>query len=240
MFQHPDRRVPNGEPEELRKQDQKLPKARRKYRSRGSPSRCGFCWPWCSCLADQHDLGAGPAALLASARLLRPLWTPRSRSRDDDPAITPHIHPRPREESDSASPHGIVIAGFRYLAPPAPARNRAAAPTVDNHQPSTETGAEASGTLGILPAAAHTDRMENWPGRFGLIELRKKTHADQDFWHNKEAYRLLTSEVVIPKAIYDRLPKWERRTALAAAVGLTVDTAVVTGRAAALLWGIKC
>lgn len=110
---------------------------------------------------------------------------------------------------------------------------------MDNHQPSTETGTQTAGTLGILAAAAHTDRMENWPGRFGLIELRKQTHADRDFWQNKEAYRLLTAEVVMPRAIYDGLPKWERRTALAAAVGLTVDTAVVTGRAAALLWGIK-
>lgn len=80
--------------------------------------------------------------------------------------------------------------------------------------------------------------MENWPQTFELIELRKKTQADHDFWHNKGAYRLLTPEVVIPNEIYGDLEEWKRSTALAAAVGLTMDTAVIAGRAAARLWEI--
>ena len=84
-----------------------------------------------------------------------------------------------------------------------------------------------------------TDRMENWPRKFGLVELRKKTQADQEFWRKQDCYYRLTSEILVAKQSYDGLATWERRTALAAAVGLTVDRAVIAGRAAARLWGIS-
>ncbi|RSZ62411.1 hypothetical protein EAH68_09745 [Corynebacterium hylobatis] len=80
--------------------------------------------------------------------------------------------------------------------------------------------------------------MENWPRKFGLVERRKKTQADQEFWRNQDRYYRVTSEILVAKQSYDGLLTWERRTAVAAAVGLTVDRAVVAGRAAARLWGI--
>lgn len=81
--------------------------------------------------------------------------------------------------------------------------------------------------------------MENWPERYKLIEIRKKSAADTEFWRNRDQYLNLTAEVAVDKADHDELPRWQRTTAFAAAVGLTVDRAVITGRAAARLWGIS-
>lgn len=49
----------------------------------------------------------------------------------------------------------------------------------------------------------------------------------------------LTAEISVDKEYYRELPPWKRAEARAAAVGLSADTAVVSGMAAARLWGIK-
>ena len=81
--------------------------------------------------------------------------------------------------------------------------------------------------------------MENWPRKFELIEIRKKSHTDQEFWADQGRYYHLTAEIAVAREKFDGLESWERSLALCASVGLTVDRAVVAGRAAAQLWGIK-
>lgn len=79
--------------------------------------------------------------------------------------------------------------------------------------------------------------MKNWGKHFGLVEIRKKT--TQETWNNAKHHTLLTGEVAIRTEQFSALPPWEKATAWAAAVGLTVDTAVVAGKSAARLWGIE-
>lgn len=83
--------------------------------------------------------------------------------------------------------------------------------------------------------------MDNWKHIFGLIELRKTSNLDHDIIDKVRDGSLLklTAEVAIDAENYRSLPKWEQATARAAAVGLTVDKAVVSGLAAARLWGIE-
>lgn len=83
-----------------------------------------------------------------------------------------------------------------------------------------------------------TDPVENWPETYGLIEIRKKTAAETEFWRNRDRYLNLTAEVAVDRAAHEELAPWKQAVAFVAAVGLTVDRAVVTGRAAARLWGI--
>ena len=82
--------------------------------------------------------------------------------------------------------------------------------------------------------------MDDWKERFGLIEVRRIALNDTEH-HRKTlegTYLNLTREVVIDKAVYLGLPRWEQHLALAAAAGLTADRAVVSGVAAARLWGL--
>ncbi|RNE49661.1 hypothetical protein [Corynebacterium alimapuense] len=83
--------------------------------------------------------------------------------------------------------------------------------------------------------------MENWKDAFGLIELRKVPNYDHDTIEriNNGFLIKLTAEVAVEAHSYRLLPRWEQARARAAAVGLTVDTAVVSGPAAARLWGIE-
>lgn len=105
--------------------------------------------------------------------------------------------------------------------------------------PSTGTGVPDSPGLCPDPGPRDTVPMENWPGQFELIEIRKKSSRDQEFWADQERYYHLTAEIAVTRKKFDGLKPWERSIALCAAVGLTVDRAIVAGRAAALLWGIK-
>lgn len=82
----------------------------------------------------------------------------------------------------------------------------------------------------------HAAGMENWGKRFELIEVRKK--GGQHVWNDKNRFMFLTAEVAMPIEQYAGLPPWEQATARAAAVALTVDSAVVVGSAAARLHGI--
>ncbi|MFD5868157.1 hypothetical protein ACFWGD_06030 [Corynebacterium sp. NPDC060344] len=79
--------------------------------------------------------------------------------------------------------------------------------------------------------------MRNWKEHFGLIEVRTK--AGDHVWGNVNRYLFLTAEVAMPLEPYASLPPWEQATARAAAVALTIDSAVVVGSAAARLMGIQ-
>lgn len=79
--------------------------------------------------------------------------------------------------------------------------------------------------------------MKDWGKFFGLVEIRKR--SAQGVWDGAGKYTLLTSEVAMKTRDFRALEPWERSRARAAAVGLTVDTAVVTGKAAARLLGIS-
>lgn len=82
--------------------------------------------------------------------------------------------------------------------------------------------------------------MDDWQQRFGLIEVRKIALNDTEH-HRKTRegiYLNLTREVVIDRSVYLGLPQWEQHLAVAVAVGLTADRAVVSGIAAARLWGL--
>lgn len=81
--------------------------------------------------------------------------------------------------------------------------------------------------------------MKNWGKEFELVQVRRQSAADRQFWGNRDKYVYLTAEVAMPKEKYEQLPPWEQATARAAAVGLTADTAVVAGKAAARLLGIS-
>lgn len=78
--------------------------------------------------------------------------------------------------------------------------------------------------------------MRDWRGHFGLIEVRKA--SGRRVWERPGDYVLITREVAMPAARYAALPPWEQATARAAAVALTMDTAVVIGSAALRLWDI--
>ena len=78
--------------------------------------------------------------------------------------------------------------------------------------------------------------MRNWTDHFGLIEVRRK-HAE-NVWNDANRFVFLTAEVAMTIERYAAFPPWEQATARAAAVALTVDSAVVVGSAAARLHGI--
>lgn len=82
--------------------------------------------------------------------------------------------------------------------------------------------------------------MHNWTAHFKLLELRK-VKLSNDFvyqqLHDGKLIRL-TGEIAMPADRYEELPPWQRATAMAMAVGKTVDKAVVSGVAAALLHGL--
>lgn len=82
--------------------------------------------------------------------------------------------------------------------------------------------------------------MKNWGEKFGLINLTRLRQTDREIFKqlNEGILLRLTAEVAIDAAKYEQLPPWERATARAFAVGLTVDKAVIGGQAAARLWGL--
>lgn len=97
-----------------------------------------------------------------------------------------------------------------------------------------------TGDRGVIAGGTgDTAGMKNWATEHQLIELRRQSATDEEFWRTRHTLRNLTAEVAIPEHVHRQLTPWDRATARAAAVGLTVDTAVVTGLAAARLWGIK-
>lgn len=81
----------------------------------------------------------------------------------------------------------------------------------------------------------------DWKDTHQLHDLRKLTLGSDELGEGIAAGRLikLTAEIAIDKSYYQKLPPWEKAEARAAAVGLSADTAVVSGMAAARLWGIK-
>lgn len=81
----------------------------------------------------------------------------------------------------------------------------------------------------------------DWKDTHQLTDLRKLKLTDSDISTAIRTGRLikLTAEVAIDKQYYDGLPTWKRAEARAAAVGISVDKAVVSGMAAGQLWGIK-
>lgn len=81
--------------------------------------------------------------------------------------------------------------------------------------------------------------MKSWKQKYGLINKRNMAITDTEFWDSLASYKFLTAEVAMPRSSYDELAPWVRPTVQAAAVGLSVDTAVVAGKAAARLWGIS-
>ncbi|WP_156228974.1 PDDEXK family nuclease [Corynebacterium comes] len=83
--------------------------------------------------------------------------------------------------------------------------------------------------------------MENWGEIYGLINLTRLKISDRDVLEQLTdgTLRRLTAEVVVNRGVYDRLPPWERATARAFAVGMTMDKAVIGGQAAARLWGLQ-
>lgn len=92
--------------------------------------------------------------------------------------------------------------------------------------------------LAVFSLPRDTVSMKNWGKEFSLVQVRRRPVADREFWENVGDYVRLTAEVAVPRTEYQELPPWEQATAKAAAVGLTVDTAVVAGKSAARLLGI--
>lgn len=82
--------------------------------------------------------------------------------------------------------------------------------------------------------------MKNWGSEFGLINLTRLRQTDHEVFKQLDEGSLLrlTAEVAIDASKYQQLPPWDRATARAFAVGLTVDKAVIGGQAAARLWGL--
>lgn len=82
--------------------------------------------------------------------------------------------------------------------------------------------------------------MKNWAEEFGLINLTRLKQSDHEVSRRVAdgVLRKLTAEVVMDAELYEQLPPWDRAAARAFAVGLTVDKAVVSGQAAARLWGL--
>lgn len=87
----------------------------------------------------------------------------------------------------------------------------------------------------------HTDRMKNWGKHFGLVELRKVRISEVDLLERlySEDFIKLTDETSMDAERFAALPAWDKATAKAAAVALTVDRAVISGRAAARLQEIE-
>lgn len=81
--------------------------------------------------------------------------------------------------------------------------------------------------------------MRNWGSYFGLINTRHKAARDEEFWDNQHAFVYFTPEITMPRSRFQALPPWEKAEATAAAIGLGMDRAVVSGRAAARLLGIE-
>lgn len=92
--------------------------------------------------------------------------------------------------------------------------------------------------LAAFPLLRDTVSMENWGRKFNLVQVRRRPAADREFWEKVGSHVYLTAEVAMLKNTYEELPPWEQATAKAAAVGLTVDTAVIAGKSAARLLGI--
>lgn len=143
-----------------------------------------------------------------------------------------------------AAGHGGAIVSGTLCGPAAPPRsaplekNSHAGGTQSSTGGGLSTGMWASASEGQAQArmAAHTRGMKDWAGHFGLVELRKT--SGHGACENPNGYAYLTAEVAMPLERYVALPPWEQATARAAAVALTLDTAVVAGTAAARLWGI--
>lgn len=92
--------------------------------------------------------------------------------------------------------------------------------------------------LAVFPLLRDTVSMKNWGKEFNLVQVRRRPAADREFWEGIGRYVYLTAEVAMLRHEYEELPPWEQATAKAAAVGFTVDTAVVAGKSAARLLGI--
>ena len=84
--------------------------------------------------------------------------------------------------------------------------------------------------------------MDNqWINDHRLIDLRRTSVLDADVRAQIRdgTMRRLTAEMAVPAEWYDNQTPWGRAHIRAVAVGLTVDAGVVSGPAAARLWGIE-
>lgn len=94
------------------------------------------------------------------------------------------------------------------------------------------------------PATQHnktqTQSMKNWKKELNLVNLRSLSNSDTSVRQSLGSGSMtkLTAEVAIPTELYRGLKPWERALARAAAVSMTMDKAVVTGRAALRMWEI--
>ena len=84
--------------------------------------------------------------------------------------------------------------------------------------------------------------MDNqWINDHRLIDLRRTSVLDADVRAQIRdgTMRRLTAEMAVPAEWYDNQTPWRRAHIRAVAVGLTIDAGVVSGPAAARLWGIE-
>lgn len=83
---------------------------------------------------------------------------------------------------------------------------------------------------------ATVDVLDKYP----LIDLRGAAGDDETVWQGLKTgeLRRLTHRIAMPARELKRLPPWERASVWALACGMSVTKAVVTARAAALLWGL--
>ncbi|AIT59904.1 hypothetical protein [Corynebacterium doosanense] len=82
--------------------------------------------------------------------------------------------------------------------------------------------------------------MSKWTKRYGLVEIRKLPLSDVEQLTKirNGTYLKLTDEVAVDRVAFGKLKRWDQLAARAAAAGLTADKAVVSGVAAARLWGL--
>lgn len=82
--------------------------------------------------------------------------------------------------------------------------------------------------------------MSKWTKRYGLVEIRKLSLSKvEELTKIKDGtYLKLTDEVAVDRVAFGKLKRWDQLAARAAAAGLTADKAVVSGVAAARLWGL--
>jgi len=80
----------------------------------------------------------------------------------------------------------------------------------------------------------------DWKDRHQLRDLRTETLSSTEISEGIQSGRLvkLTAEIAIDKQYYHELPPWKKAEARAVAVGISADKAVVSGMAAARLWGV--
>lgn len=86
-----------------------------------------------------------------------------------------------------------------------------------------------------------TTHFKNWAETFQLEDLRRLTLDRVELMREIEAghYEYLSEEVVMFREAYEALAPWEKCCAHAMAHGLSADRAVVSGKAAARIWGME-